>query len=108
LFFILYFCFIFASEPGDTPHKMINIMAKQLPLNTPIFEQIKHLDGNGNEYWSSRDLAKVLEYSEYRHFLPAVDRAKEACQNSGYNPADHFEDILEMVEIGSKDQPSTA
>ncbi len=87
---------------------MINIMAKQLPLNTPIFEQIKHLDGNGNEYWSSRDLAKVLEYSEYRHFLPAVERAKEACQNSGHNPVDHFEDILEMVEIGSKDQPSTA
>ena len=78
-------------------------MAKQLPdTHQPVFEQIKRLDENGNEYWSARDLAKVLEYSEYRHFLPAVERAKEACQNSGHNLADHFEDILEMVEIGSK------
>jgi len=79
-------------------------MAKQPPVNIPIFEQIKRLDENGNEYWSARDLAKVLEYSEYRHFLPAIERAKEACQNSGHNLADHFEDILEMVEIGSKAQ----
>ena len=79
-------------------------MTKQPTGNTPIFEQIKRLDENGNEYWSARDLAKVLEYSEYRHFLPPVERAKEACQNSGHNLADHFEDILEMVEIGSKAQ----
>lgn len=77
-------------------------MKNQPSENTPVFEQIKHTDENGNEFWSARDLAKVLEYSEYRHFLPAIERAKEACQNSGYNPADHFEHILEMVDIGSK------
>jgi len=77
-------------------------MTKQPTINSPIFEQIKRFDENGNEFWSARDLAKVLEYSEYRHFLPAIERAKEACQNSGHNLADHFEDILEMVEIGSK------
>ncbi|MCE7923292.1 MAG: DNA damage-inducible protein D [Haliscomenobacteraceae bacterium CHB4] len=80
-------------------------MSKQLPdAPQPVFEQIKRTDENGVEYWSARDLAKVLEYSEYRHFLPAIERAKEACQNSGHNLADHFEDILEMVEIGSKAQ----
>ncbi len=26
---------------------------------------------------------------------------KEACQNSGHNIEDHFEEILEMVKIGS-------
>ncbi len=75
-------------------------MKNQSSENTPIFEQIKHTDKNGTEFWSARDLAKVLEYSEYRHFLPVTERAKEACQNSGYNPADHFEDVLEMIEIG--------
>jgi DNA-damage-inducible protein D len=66
-----------------------------------VFEQIRRIDGNGNEYWSARDLSKVLEYSEYRHFFPVVERAKDACQNSGHPIPDHFEDILEMVPLGS-------
>lgn len=66
-----------------------------------IFEQIKKIDDKGYEFWSARDMAKVLEYSEYRHFLPVIERAKEACINSGFQVADHFEDILEMVSIGS-------
>lgn len=66
-----------------------------------IFEQIKRIDDNGVEYWSARDMSKILEYSEYRHFLPVIEKAKEACSNSGNNPLDHFEDILEMVQIGS-------
>jgi DNA-damage-inducible protein D len=65
-----------------------------------LFEQIKQRDENGNEFWSARDLSKVLEYSEYRHFLPVIERAKEACTNSGQQVADHFEDILEMVNLG--------
>jgi len=74
---------------------------KILRPNQTIFEQIKRLDQTKNEYWTARDLAKVLEYSEYRHFKPVIDRAKEACKNSGYKIADHFEDILGMVSIGS-------
>ena len=66
-----------------------------------IFEQIKRLDKNNNEYWSGRELAKVLEYSEYRHFKPVIEKAKEACKNSGQPVENHFEDYLEMVKIGS-------
>lgn len=69
-----------------------------------IFEQIKHTDKDGNEYWSARDMAKVLEYSEYRHFLPVIERAKEACANSGQQITDHFEDILEMITTGKTAQ----
>jgi DNA-damage-inducible protein D len=69
--------------------------------NQTVFEQIKRLDENKYEYWTARDLSKVLEYSEYRHFKPVIDKAKEACKNSGYAVADHFEDILGMVSIGS-------
>ena len=65
------------------------------------FESIRHVDADGNDYWLARPLAKVLDYSEYRHFLPVVERAREACRNSGQPLADHFEDVLEMVEIGS-------
>lgn len=65
------------------------------------FESIKELDEHGNEFWPARQLAKVLEYSEYRHFLPVLERAREACRNSAQSVEDHFEDILEMVEIGS-------
>ena len=65
-----------------------------------VFEQIRRIDENGTEYWSSRDMAKVLEYSEYRHFLPVIEKARESCNNSGQNVSDHFEDILEMIEIG--------
>ena len=65
------------------------------------FEGIRQFDAEGNEYWTARQLARVLEYSEYRHFLPVIERAREACRNSGHPEADHFEDVLDMVEIGS-------
>ena len=47
------------------------------------FDSIRQQDEEGNEYWLARPLAKVLDYSEYRHFLPVLERAKEACRNSG-------------------------
>lgn len=77
-------------------------MSKRLTQKTmSLFESIKHVDENGVEYWTSRSLWKVLEYTEYRHFLPVIEKAKIACKNSGLNIEDHFEDILEMVGIGS-------
>lgn len=70
-------------------------------MHHKTFESIRQTDADGNEYWLSRQLGRVLEYSEYRHFQPVLERAKEACQNSGHPIADHFEEYLEMVEIGS-------
>lgn len=68
---------------------------------TAIFESIKKIDENGVEYWLSRDLAKILEYADYRNFLTVINKAKEACSNSGNDVLDHFGDITEMVTIGS-------
>ena len=66
-----------------------------------IFESIKKINEQRMEYWSARALSKILEYSEYRHFVPVIAKAKDACNNSGHAVSDHFEDILEMVDIGS-------
>ena len=65
------------------------------------FESIRKTDDQGNEYWLARQLAKVLDYSEYRHFSPVIERAKESCKNSHQSIKNHLEDILEMVKIGS-------
>ena len=65
------------------------------------FEIIKKIDSNGKEYWSSRDLAKVLEYTDYRNFLTVIDKAEKACENSGEVIHNHFVEINEMVQIGS-------
>lgn len=64
------------------------------------FEAIKHFDENDKEYWSSRDLAKVLEYADYCNFLGVIEKAKTACENSGEVIHNHFVDITEMVEVG--------
>lgn len=73
-------------------------------LNHPhhaTFDSLRKVDDEGHEFWLARPLAKVLDYSEYRHFLPVVQRAQHACRNSGHPIEDHFEDILDMVDIGS-------
>ena len=48
-----------------------------------MFEEIKHIDEYGNEYWCARELSKVLEYRDWRNFLKVLKKAKEACENSG-------------------------
>ena len=75
--------------------------AKLTKKAVALFENIKKIDEEGREYWSSRDLWKILEYTEHRHFLPVIEKAKISCENSGHLVLDHFEDILEMVPIGS-------
>lgn len=65
------------------------------------FEIIKRFDDNGSEYWSSRELAKVLEYPDYRKFLNVIDKAKVACENSDEVIHNHFVHRDEMVQIGS-------
>ncbi len=68
--------------------------------NKTIFEQIKETDDNGNEFWGARKLSKILDYAEFRNFIPVIERAKEACRNSGQNPLYHFVDYHEMIELG--------
>ena len=65
------------------------------------FENIKHINEDGQEYWLARELQHVLEYAQWRRFSDAIERAKLACKNSGYETEDHFADVGKMVGIGS-------
>ena len=64
------------------------------------FERIRRSNDAGNECWSSRDFAIVLGYADYRNFEQVLQKAKQACFNSGRRVEDHFGEVTEMIEIG--------
>ena len=66
-----------------------------------VFESIKHINEYVQEFWYARELAKALEYKDFRNFEQSIFKAMDACKNSGYNISDHFGDATEMVSIGS-------
>ena len=72
-----------------------------VPVANNTFERIKRTSAEGNESWSARDLARVLEYSVFRNFQPVIEKAREACAKSGHVVTDHFAEIRNMVGIGS-------
>lgn len=65
------------------------------------FEEIKQVDENGNEFWYARALSKLLGYSDFRNFTNVIEKAKEACINSGYDISDHLVEVNEVVQGGS-------
>ncbi len=65
------------------------------------FEDIKNIREDGTEFWYGRDLAKVLQYVEWRNFVKVINKAKSACENSRRNILDHFVEVNKMVRIGS-------
>lgn len=70
--------------------------------NTTPFEAIRQTDDAGNEFWSARDLAKVLGYkTNFRNFQPVIDKAMAAIVNSGQKPADHIAQVRNIVSLGS-------
>ncbi|MBI2448353.1 DNA damage-inducible protein D [Candidatus Microgenomates bacterium] len=70
-------------------------------MDTTIFEQIKKINEYEQEYWSGRDLYKILGYTEYGKFIPAIERAKKACETSGNPIKDHFAGVSEMIKIAT-------
>ena len=65
------------------------------------FEEIKKIREDGTEYWNARELSEVLQYKKWENFAKVIDRAKLACNNSGFEIQDHFPEVRKMVEIGS-------
>lgn len=71
------------------------------PAASNTFERIKRINQAGADFWSARELARVLEYREFRNLSAAIAKAREACTHSGHAVTDHFVLFNEMVGIGS-------
>ena len=66
---------------------------------TKLFEDIKHVDEFGNEYWLARELMIVLEYSLWQRFSNVLRKAMENCLNSNHNISDHFIGTDKMINL---------
>ena len=77
----------------------MNKLEKNKNYSNQSFEDIKHIDENGIEYWYARELQLVLDYKEWRKFEGLVQRAMKACENSDINALDHFGGADKMVQI---------
>lgn len=74
---------------------------KDIDRNNNTFEDIKHIDENGIEYWYARELMPILQYSNWQNFEKIINKAKISCDNSDISVLDHFTDVNKMVKIGS-------
>ena len=74
---------------------------KEADKNNKSFEDIKHSDENGIEFWYARELMPVLQYSNWQNFEKIINKAKISCENSDISVLDHFIDVSKMVQIGS-------
>ena len=63
------------------------------------FDDIKHIDEFGNEYWCARELMLTLEYSKWEHFAKVINKAKISCKLSGVNVDDHFPIIGKTIKM---------
>lgn len=63
------------------------------------FENIKHFTDEGIEFWYARDLQQVLDYAKWSTFSNVINKAKEACENSGINVLDHFADVGKTIDM---------
>lgn len=66
-----------------------------------LFESIRHVNKYGEEFWFARELQTALEYKQWRRFFNVIEKAKNACENSGNNVLDHFATVGKMVNVGS-------
>ena len=70
------------------------------------FEDIKHINENGSEYWSARELGPALDYVQWRNFEKVIKRAMIACENSGHRVSDDFAEVSKIVEAGVTSKPT--
>ena len=66
-----------------------------------IFDNIRHTDEKGNEYWLARELAAAVGYKDYRNFKSIIEKAQLLCRDNSAKVEDHFVECTEMVEVGS-------
>lgn len=75
-------------------------MSELEEYNNDLFESIKHIDENGNEYWEARELQSALGYKEWRYFFAVIEKAQIACIESNNAINYHFGVNTKMVATG--------
>jgi len=75
------------------------ILLKEINENNKSFENIKHIDENGVEFWYARELQAVLDYKEWRKFENVINKAKQACENSEISAFEHFVGIDKTIKM---------
>ena len=69
---------------------------KEITYNFKSFEDIKHIDENGIEFWYARELMPILQYSNWQNFEEIIDKAKISCENSDISVFEHFTDVSKL------------
>ncbi len=68
--------------------------------NNNLFEQIKQIDKEGVEYWLATDLLASMGYQSWKRIKDTVERAKISALNSGLNVSCHFDNVVQMAQVG--------
>lgn len=69
------------------------------------FEDIKQIHEDGSEFWSARELAVALDYTQWRNFTGVIKRAMIDCENSGHDISHDFAEVSKIVEAGVTNKP---
>ena len=72
------------------------ILLSDIDNTNKSFEDIKHIDENGVEFWYARELMPILQYSNWQNFEKIIDKAKISCENSGISVFEHFIDVNKL------------
>ena len=80
-------------------------MSKLIAKEYKRFEEIKKVREDGTEFWSARELATALDYTQWRNFQKVFNRARVACENSGHDSSNDFAEVSKIVDAGATTKP---
>ena len=80
-------------------------MSKLIAKEYKRFEEIKKVREDGTEFWSARELATALDYTQWRNFQKVINRARVACENSGHDSSNDFAEVSKIVDAGATTKP---
>ena len=75
------------------------ILLKEIDKNSKSFEDIKHIDEDGSEFWYARELMPILQYSNWQNFEKIIEKAKISCENSDISVFEHFIDVSKTIKM---------